>query len=93
MYSPYRFAGLTMICIEVNYSLATLAPDIDPARKARLLKSHMSLETALKLLAANDLSKVCEIWLLHLSRSNSDAELFKREVEKQTGKPTYIAEV
>lgn len=42
-------------------------------------------------LKANDLSKVREIWLLHLSDGNSDAERFKREVMELTGKPVYIA--
>jgi hypothetical protein len=42
-------------------------------------------------LKANDLSKVQEIWLLHLSEQNSCEKRFKEEVQKITGKPTYIA--
>jgi phosphoribosyl 1,2-cyclic phosphodiesterase len=87
----YKFAGLTHIALEVNYSLATLQPDLHPAQKKRLLKSHMSLNTALATLEANDLSLVREIWALHLSEGNSDAEMFKETIQKKTGLPVHIA--
>ena len=95
-YSRWKFNGLTHIMIETNYSLAILNENIEaglvPAEmKARLLRTHFSLENAKDMLLANDLSLVKEIHLLHLSGNNSDAELFKREVQKLTGKPTYIA--
>jgi phosphoribosyl 1,2-cyclic phosphodiesterase len=64
---------------------------VSKALKSRLLKSHFSLENVKQFLRANDLSRVREIWLLHLSDGNSDAERFKREVMELTGKPTYIA--
>ncbi len=87
----YRFDDLTHIAVECNYSMETMAPDIDTTRKKRLLKSHFSLANVIKLLRATDLSKVREIHLLHLSRENSDPEYFKNEVEKATGKPVYCA--
>jgi len=90
-YCRYRFAGLSIIAIEANYSRSTLAPDLDPAVKRRLIRSHMSLENVLKFLAANDLSAVREIILIHLSRENSDAEMFQREAQRATGKPVRIA--
>jgi len=43
-----------------------------------------------KFLQANDLSRVQEIWLLHLSDGNSNSERFKREVKEISGKPVYI---
>lgn len=92
MYSRYRFGpGLTHVFLEVNYSKETLSPDLDRERYKRLLKNHMNLSTAKALLAANDLSQVREIWLLHLSRENADAAYFRTEIEKLTGKPTYVA--
>lgn len=95
-YIRYRFRGLTHIMIETNYSLDILngnveARKIPPEMKKRVMRSHMSLETAKKFLKANDLSKVEAIFLLHLSDNNSDCERFKREVMELTGKPTYIA--
>lgn len=95
-YLRYRFQCLTHIMIETNYSLDILKANIEaglvePALKNRILKSHFSLENVKKFLQANDLSKVQEIWLLHLSEQNSCEKRFKEEVQKITGKPTYIA--
>jgi len=95
-YIRYRFPGLTHIMVECNYSMDILRANVDaglvePALKNRILKSHFSLENVKEFLKANDLSKVQEIWLLHLSDGNSDAERFKREVQAISGKPTYIA--
>ena len=52
----------------------------------------MSLQTCLQALQANNLSKVNNIILMHLSKSNGDAKRFKNEVELATGKSVYIAE-
>ncbi len=96
-YSPYRFQGLTHIFVECNHSIKILRKraaeeGLSLQRKKRLMGSHLSLEQVQKLLAANDLSQVQEIHLLHLSDDNSDAELFKRTIQAQTGKPVYVAE-
>mgnify|MGYP000400680073 CR=1 FL=1 len=95
MYCKYRFHGLTHIAVECNYSLDILRANIEaglvePALKSRILKSHFSLENVKEFLKANDLSKVQEIWLLHLSDGNSDAERFKREIQELTGKMVFI---
>ena len=79
-----------MIALGVNYSLETLAPDLHPVRKKRLYSSHMSLENALRMLKANDLSKVRELHLLHLSNDNSNGDMFKDRIERATGIPTYL---
>ena len=92
LYSPFRFANLTMILLGVNYSKDRLSPNIHPTHRKHIIQDHLSLETAKGLLAANDLSQVREIHLLHLSRGNSDADMFKREIEKLTGKPVFIAQ-
>jgi hypothetical protein len=52
----------------------------------------MSLATCKKTLLANDLSKVRNIVLIHLSDSNSDARRFKKEIEDITGKVVHIAD-
>lgn len=95
-YCRYRFRGLTHIMIECNYAMDILRTnvevgDVPVELKNRLLKSHMSLETVKGFLRANDLSRVQEIWLLHLSDGNSDAERFRREIMELTGKPVYVA--
>lgn len=95
-YCEYTFEGLTNILVEANF-----AKDIVDRRvkeggspqflRNRVLKSHLSLEHCKELLAANDLSKVNNIVLIHLSDGNSDAERFKREVADQTGKTVEVA--
>lgn len=95
-YIRYRFTGLTHIMIECNYSIKILRENIAAGRvpavmKNRLLRSHFSLENVKEFLQANDLQRVQEIWLLHLSDNNSDEELFKREIQALTGKQVMIA--
>lgn len=94
-YVRYRFPGLTHIMIECNYAGDILQANLDaglvhPAMRRRLLTSHFSLDNVKEFLKANDLSLVKEIWLLHLSDGNSDAERFKREIQELTGKPVYV---
>lgn len=43
-------------------------------------------------LNVTDLSQVRDIVLLHLSNKNSNAAQFQEEIERLTGKPTYIAD-
>lgn len=96
-YCKYRFRGLTHIMVECNHSWDILQANVEsgavPAEmKKRIIRSHMSLDTVKDFFRANDLSQVREIWLLHLSDGNSDAERFKREIQALTGKPVYVAE-
>lgn len=90
-YIRHRFAGLNLIALECNYSKATMAPDIPLAHRLRVMRSHMSLDTVLAFLAANDLRGVRAIHLLHLSDDNSDETLFKNRVQAATGIPVYVA--
>lgn len=101
-YIKYRFTGITHLMIECNYSLKLVNDRIqatsDPVklqglqfRKKRLIKSHFSLENMKEFIRANNLSQVQVIWLLHLSDENSNAELFKQEIQMLTGKQVYIA--
>lgn len=96
-YSPVKFKGLNNILVEANYSSAILAQrsfdnELNSYVKDRVIKSHMSLETCMELLGANDLSKVNNIVLIHLSDLNSDAAFFKKQIEEQTGKAVHIAQ-
>lgn len=91
----YKFQGLTHIMGECNYSQEALQKSIDQGytaieRAPRIVKSHMSLETFLEFLEANDLSQVKQIYLLHLSDNNSDEEAFKKAVQEATGAEVYV---
>lgn len=94
-YIKYKFQGLTHIMAECNYDAETLQRSVDAGYipielVPRLVKSHMSLEHFLDLLKANDLSKVRQIYLLHLSNNNSDEKRFKEEFQKLTGAEVYV---
>ena len=95
-YCRYRFRALTHLMVEANWSGELLDNNvregvIDETLAARIRRNHMSLERLLQMLAANDLSRVEAIWLLHLSDQNSDEEMFARRVREVTGRPVYVA--
>lgn len=96
-YCRYKFQGLTHIMIECNYSIdivnrRVLAGELHPSQEKRLLRSHFSLEHVKEFLIANDTRNVDEIWLLHLSDGNSDADLFQREITELTGAIVRVAD-
>lgn len=95
-YIPYIFRGLTHIMVECNHSLEILNREIEAgtvprAMKRRLMSSHMNLETFKRFIEISDLSRIQEIWLMHLSDRHSDEALFKSEIQKLTGKVVKIA--
>jgi len=94
-YIKYKFTGLTHLLIECNYDQQTLDDNVlngrvHPAMRKRVMKSHFSLENLLEFFKSNDLTKVQEIWLLHLSDGNSNEERIRTEVARATGKMIYI---
>ena len=96
-YIRYRFPGCTRLMVECNYDLPVLRENVESGRvaravKSRVLHSHMSLETLCGFLRANDLSRVREIVLLHLSDDSSDAVRFKKTIQAQTGREVTIAD-
>ena len=95
-YVRYTFTGLTHLMIEANYDedimLGNVRNEKIPFSLAeRVAGTHMSIDTLLDLLRSNDMSKVRQIYLLHLSDNNSDAEAFKKLVQQETGAEVYIA--
>lgn len=95
-YSEYKFKNLHNIIIEANYSRRILDEKLKngfiiPFLMRRIIKSHMNIETTVNLLKANDLSKVNNIVLIHLSDSNSDADLFENMVSETTAKSVFVA--
>ena len=88
-FTRYRFRGLTHVMIECNYQKEILDKTADDARKKRIIETHMGLDTCLSFLAANDLSNVREIHLLHCSAQNSNVSECKKKVVELTGVPVY----
>lgn len=94
-YLKYKFTGLTHIMAECNHDDDSIRRAVDAGhvpieRLPRLYKSHMSLEHLQEILNANDLTHVRQIYLLHLSGYNSDAERYKRTIQQQTGAEVYV---
>lgn len=95
-YVKYKFPKMDYLMIECNYAADILEENVQSghvhrAQKKRVLQSHFSLENVKDFLKANDLSKLKEIHLLHISDSNGDPERFKHEIQELTGIPVYIA--
>ena len=95
-YVRYTFTGLTHIMIEANYAEDIMRGNVRDEKipfslAERVAGTHMSIDTLIDLLRANDMSKVRQIYLLHLSDNNSDAEAFKKMVQQETGAEVYIA--
>lgn len=92
-YCDYVFPGLNNIVVEANHDMKIVDNNNTPQfLRDRIIQSHMNLDTCKELLLANDLSKVNNIVLIHLSDKNSDAIRFKDEIAMITGKTVWIAE-
>lgn len=94
-YCKYNFKGLTHLMLEVNYIYENLKDNVKGGQvnqglANRIMDSHFSLEYAIKLLKANDLTQLQQIHLIHLSSTNSDAQYIKEQVQQASGVPVYI---
>ena len=94
-YLRARFRGLTHIMIECNYSNEMLDENIKNGAMHKSLaertkRSHFEIENVKRFLQANDLKKVREIHLIHISKTNGDPDFFKSEIEKMVGIPVII---
>lgn len=94
-YSRYQFPNVTHIMVEANYSKdiidETMTSGFDLKRKTRLLESHFDFGRTLEFLQANKSPRLQEVWLLHLSDSNSNEREFKEETQRVTGVPVFVA--
>jgi phosphoribosyl 1,2-cyclic phosphodiesterase len=95
-YLPNTFLGLNNVIIEANYCQQILderlAAGASPEfLRNRIFKSHMSLDTCKGVLRANDLTKVNNIVLVHLSDGNSSEDRFQKEIGAMTGKKISVA--
>jgi phosphoribosyl 1,2-cyclic phosphodiesterase len=94
-YVKYTFSGLTHILGECNHGEYELRQSvrnnvIDAALAKRILKNHMSLERFAEFLQANDLSRLKQIYLIHLSDNNSNPERIKHTIQALTGAEIYV---
>lgn len=95
-YVKYRFKEITHLMVEMNYSKEIIKKNVSQEHynkvlKSRVIESHFEMENSLKFIESNMSNKLKEVWLLHLSESNSNKKLFLEETQKLTGVPVYIA--
>lgn len=93
----YTFSNLTHIIIECNYILDILNHKVEKGHLTeslsnRIKGNHMGLETLIPWLVSLDRSKLVKVVLVHLSDSNSNAEMMIREIEKKIGIEVVAAE-
>jgi ribonuclease BN (tRNA processing enzyme) len=87
----YRIRGLTKLMIEANYSFELLVEsEQNKSVVRRICETHLDIDQVVEFVKRHpDLQ---EIWLLHLSNTNSDAELFKKMVQAASGCIVRVAE-
>lgn len=95
-YVRYRFPSVNYMLAECNYCETALGASvasgrIDPALASRIRKTHMSLSSLLEFFDKNDLSRLKQIHLIHLSDANSNEEEIRTAVMKKTGCEVYVA--
>lgn len=94
-YVKYRFPNVTHMMVEANYSKdiidQKMSNGFDLKRKERLLESHFDFDRTLDFIKSNKSDRLREVWLLHLSDSNSHEQKFKEETQKLVAVPVYIA--
>lgn len=94
-YIPNTFTDLNVILVECNYDLQILEKRIQngqvvPSMVRRLLQSHFNVEHVKEFLRSNDLSKVRQIYLIHVSKGNGDPAVFQKEIMALTGRPVMV---
>ncbi len=91
-YIKYRFRNVNHILVEANYSNDLI--DHNAINREHVLRGHMSLQTALTFISTNDNPALINVVLIHLSASNSDANIFLQKTKEKIkyGADCYIAD-
>ena len=89
-YCKYTFPGVNHIMVEANYAQDIIDEnvnngDIPKSLRDRIMKSHMSVDTAKGIVKANSNHMLRNVILLHLSSHNSDKKRFISEVSELAG--------
>ena len=90
--AEYVFPPLDHILIECNHMGAESMVDTNAYQAQRVIDNHLSLQECIAFLTHQDLSRVQDIRLLHISRRHGDPDAMRRAVAAATGKRIIIAE-
>lgn len=95
-YPDYGFQNLTHIMIECNYDKEQLDRNfvrgiITQSQRLRIINNHFEMSNVLTFLTDQNLRKVQEIHLMHLSKDNINPDYAKSYIKKGTRKNVLIA--
>lgn len=95
-YIKYKIPSVDVLMVECNYVKSVIDKKVQDGKlhhvlRNRIVKNHLSLETLKEALKQADLSNLKEMYVLHLSDSNSDEKYILEELQKLTGKSIKIA--
>lgn len=95
-YIKYKISSVDVLMVECNYVKSVIDKKVQDGKlhhvlRNRIVKNHLSLETLKEALKQADLSNLKEMYVLHLSDSNSDEKYILEELQKLTGKSIKIA--
>lgn len=90
MYIEYTFPEVNHIMVEANYSQDILdenvaSGEIPQSLRNRIMKSHMSFDTAKGMVKANKSPHLRNVIMCHLSTRNSDKKRFQEEMQEVAG--------
>ena len=90
-YVKYVFPGVNHIMVETNYAQDILDENVNSGEipkvlRDRIMKSHMSFDTARKMVEANKSSTLMNVIMCHLSRRNSDHKRFMADMQETAGR-------
>lgn len=93
---PYRFSNISYWMIECNYDRTLLKQNVTEGIvhlkvAERVIASHLNIDSCIRTLQENDLTRTREIILIHLSNNNSQKDFFVDEVGRATGKFVTVA--
>lgn len=94
-YINNKFDEINYLMIECNYAKDILLSNlktcyITKKQVDRIKKSHFELSNVKKFIKSQKIEAIKEIYLMHLSSTNSDAERFQKEIMSISGKPTWV---
>lgn len=81
----YRFSEINNLLLGINYADECVAGDIDDNKRRHILNGHLELSTAREFIKVTDRKRTLKnIIVCHMSDSNSDEQLFEKEIRKVT---------
>lgn len=96
MYIEYTFPEVNHIMVEANYAQDILdenvaSGEIPQSLRNRIMKSHMSFNTAKGMVKANKSPHLRNVIMCHLSTRNSDKKRFQEEMQEVAGTYCNVA--